>query len=60
MSIYFINFFWIYYIAHHGEVSGQAADIWSMGVTLHCLAFGCLPFEKDNILDLYDSIKNDE
>jgi [calcium/calmodulin-dependent protein kinase] kinase len=31
-----------------------------MGVTLYCLAFGCIPFEKSGMLDLYDSIKNDE
>lgn len=47
-------------VARHGEVSGRACDIWSMGVTLYCLAFGCIPFEKSGIFDLYESIKNDE
>lgn len=46
-------------VAKHGEVSGRAADIWSMGVTLYCLKFGCIPFEKTGMLELYDSIKND-
>jgi len=46
-------------IAKHGEVSGRAADIWSMGVTLYCLRFGRIPFEKAGMLELYESIKND-
>lgn len=45
-------------VAKHGEVSGRKADIWSMGVTLYCLKFGQIPFEKDAIMDLYDSIRN--
>jgi [calcium/calmodulin-dependent protein kinase] kinase len=47
-------------VPKHGEVSGRACDIWSMGVTLYCLAFGCIPFEKAAVLDLYESIKSDE
>ncbi|KAF2490521.1 kinase-like protein [Lophium mytilinum] len=46
-------------VARHGEVSGKAADIWSMGVTLYCLIFGRIPFEKTGILELYNSIRND-
>ena len=42
-----------------GGISGKAADVWSMGVTLYCLYFGKVPFEKIGVLDLYDSIKND-
>jgi len=46
-------------VAKHGEVSGRAADIWSMGVTLYCLRFGRIPFEKAGMMELYESIKND-
>ncbi|MCJ1416280.1 hypothetical protein MMC32_002615 [Xylographa parallela] len=47
-------------VSRHGGVSGKAADIWSMGVTLYCLYFGKIPFERTGVLDLYESIKNDE
>ena len=47
-------------IARHGSVSGRAADIWSMGVTLYCLRYGRIPFEQDNIMDLYESIRTME
>ncbi|KAL1853834.1 hypothetical protein Plec18170_005226 [Paecilomyces lecythidis] len=47
-------------VVKHGDVSGRAADIWSMGVTLFCLRYGRLPFEKHSIFELYESIRNDE
>lgn len=46
-------------ISAHGRISGRAADIWSMGVTLYCLYFGRVPFEKINPLELYESIRSD-
>jgi [calcium/calmodulin-dependent protein kinase] kinase len=46
-------------VVKHGEVSGKAADIWSMGVTLYCLRFGRIPFEKSGVLELYEAIKSD-
>lgn len=47
-------------VVKHGEVSGRAADIWSMGVTLYCLRYGAIPFEKPQLLDLYEAIKQDD
>ena len=47
-------------VPKHGQVSGRAADIWSMGVTLFCLRYGRIPFEKGSIIELYDSVRNDD
>ncbi|RMZ76129.1 hypothetical protein DV738_g5132, partial [Chaetothyriales sp. CBS 135597] len=47
-------------VAKHGDVSGKAADIWSMGVTLYCLKYGRIPFEKSGIFELYEAIKTEQ
>ncbi|EEP79322.1 hypothetical protein UREG_04168 [Uncinocarpus reesii 1704] len=47
-------------VVKHGDVSGRATDIWSMGVTLYCLRYGRIPFEKGSIFELYEAIRNDE
>lgn len=47
-------------VVKHGDISGRAADIWSMGVTLYCLKYGKIPFQKQQIFDLYESIKNEQ
>jgi [calcium/calmodulin-dependent protein kinase] kinase len=46
-------------VTKHGDISGKAADIWSMGVSLYCLRFGRIPFERSGVLELYEAIKND-
>ncbi|KHJ31407.1 putative calcium calmodulin dependent protein [Erysiphe necator] len=47
-------------VRNHGYVSGKAADIWSLGVSLYCIRFGHLPFERIGILELYEAIKTEE
>src|SRR4051794_13394720 len=46
-------------VTRHGDISGKAADIWSMGVSLYCLRFGRIPFERSGVLELYEAIKNE-
>ena len=46
-------------VAKHGDVSGKAADLWSMGVSLYCLRYGKIPFERDNVLAMYEAIKTE-
>jgi calcium/calmodulin-dependent protein kinase kinase 2 len=45
-------------VARHGDVSGRACDIWSMGISLYCFRYGRIPFKHDNVLDMYDAIRN--
>ncbi|PGG96626.1 CAMKK/CAMKK-META protein kinase [Polytolypa hystricis UAMH7299] len=47
-------------VVRHGDVSGRAADIWSMGVTLYCLRYGRIPFPKESILEMYEAIRSDD
>ena len=42
------------------NVSGRAADIWAMGVTLYALVYGILPFHNPNVLELYENIRSME
>lgn len=43
----------------HGDVDGRAADIWSMGISLFCLRYGKIPFNRDGVLEMYDAIKDE-
>lgn len=46
-------------VAKHGDVSGTAADVWSMGVSLFCLRYGHIPFNRPGVLEIYDAIKTE-
>lgn len=46
-------------VAKHGDVSGTAADVWSMGVSLYCLRYGHIPFNRAGVLEIYEAIKEE-
>lgn len=46
-------------VAKHGDISGTAADIWSMGVSLYCLRYGRIPFEREGVLEVYAAIRTE-
>ncbi|XP_041920532.1 calcium/calmodulin-dependent protein kinase kinase 1-like isoform X1 [Alosa sapidissima] len=45
-------------IDHEESFSGKALDVWAMGVTLYCFAFGKCPFIDEYILTLHTKIKS--
>ena len=46
-------------VAKHGDVSGTAVDIWSMGVTLYTLTYGRIPFQRQGVLEMYEAIRSE-
>ncbi|KAJ2481737.1 hypothetical protein IWW56_001546 [Coemansia sp. RSA 2131] len=42
------------------EVSGEAADIWSLGVCLYSFVYGTLPFPGRSVFETLDAISADE
>ncbi|KAL1871730.1 hypothetical protein VTK73DRAFT_1870 [Phialemonium thermophilum] len=47
-------------VSHHGNVSGRAADIWSMGISLYCLRYGKIPFIRDSVPDMLQAIRTEQ
>lgn len=44
----------------HAEVLGTAVDIWSMGVSLFCLKYGRIPFNREGMMEMFEAIKSDK
>lgn len=40
-----------------GEYSAYAADIWALGITIHALAFGTIPFYDPDVVTLFELIE---
>ena len=40
------------------QYRGTLADIWSLGVTLHAMAFGCLPYTAADQMELIASVRH--
>ena len=47
-------------VSKHGDVSGKAADICSMGISLYCLKYGRLPFQRDTVPEMLDAIRTEQ
>ncbi|KAJ2828039.1 hypothetical protein FBU31_003015, partial [Coemansia sp. 'formosensis'] len=39
-----------------GEVSGEAADLWSLGICLYSFIYGTLPFHGASVIEILDSV----
>lgn len=44
----------------HADVSGTAADIWAMGISLFCLRYGRIPFHSEGMLQMYEAIRSED
>ena len=43
-----------------GGYDGKLCDIWSLGVSLFCCVFKCLPFYDQLLIKLFEKIENCE